>query len=151
MLLLKVLFTKLSKMNKQIAFIESYAMGEMFWPCYRDVGCTTLLKLISKESYSQSHIKNRRRTPCFFCWLTKWNGTFTKFCFWNLLITNETGGRVLQNKPYFCRPYCTALHVNSRCSCLVQFPPTKRLPVIVLGSFLSGDGIADMLVDRYFN
>ena len=55
-----------------------------------------------------------------FCWLTKWNGTFTKFCFWTLLITNETGGRVLQNKPYdFSRPYCTALYVNSRCSCLV--------------------------------
>ena len=32
---------------------------------------------------------------------------------------SETGGRVLQNKPYFCRPYCTALHENSRCSCLV--------------------------------
>ena len=33
----------------------------------------------------------------------------------------------------------------------VIFPPTKRLPVIVLGSFLSGDGIADILADRYFN
>ena len=32
---LEVLFRKLSKMNKQNAFIESYAMGEMFWPCYR--------------------------------------------------------------------------------------------------------------------
>ena len=32
-----------------------------------------------------------------------------------LLITNETGGRVLQNKPDFCRSYCTALQVNSRC------------------------------------
>ena len=32
---LDVFFTKLSKMNKENAFIESYAMGEMFWPCYR--------------------------------------------------------------------------------------------------------------------
>ena len=35
MLLLRVLFTELSKMNKYNAFIESYAMGDMFWPCYR--------------------------------------------------------------------------------------------------------------------
>ena len=35
MLLLRVSFTKLSKMNKQNAFIESYVPGEMFWPCYR--------------------------------------------------------------------------------------------------------------------
>ena len=34
-----------------------------------------------------------------FCWLTNCNGTFTKFCFWNLLIANETRGRVLQKKP----------------------------------------------------
>ena len=54
-----------------------------------------------------------------FCWLTKWNGTTYKFCFSNLLFTNETGGRVLQTNPYFCRSYCTALHVNPRCSCLV--------------------------------
>ena len=38
------------------------------------------------------------RTPVF-CWLTKWKGTFTKFCFWNLLIANETRGRVLQKNP----------------------------------------------------
>ena len=35
MLLLRGLFTKLSKMNKYNAFIELYAMGDMFWPCYR--------------------------------------------------------------------------------------------------------------------
>ena len=45
-----------------------------------------------------------------FCWLTKWNGTFTKFYFWNLLIMNETGRRVLENKPYICRLYCTVQH-----------------------------------------
>ena len=28
-------------------------------------------------------------------------------CFRNLLNTNETGGRVLQNKPCFCRPHLT--------------------------------------------
>ena len=78
-----------------------------------------------------------------FCWLTKFNGTFTKFCFWNLLITNETGGRVLQNKPYFCRPYCTALHVNS---C-----PRRDFWYFCLVHSLSGDGIADIVADRYFN
>ena len=35
MLVLGVLFTKFSKMNKDNAFVESYAMGEMFWSCYR--------------------------------------------------------------------------------------------------------------------
>ena len=39
MLLLRDSFTKLSKMNKQNAFIESYAMGKMFWPCYRPDKC----------------------------------------------------------------------------------------------------------------
>ena len=81
------------------------------------LGKSTIYQLISKGPYSQRHIKTAAEL-LVFCWLTKWNGIFTKFCFWNLLITNETGGRVLQNKPYFCRPYCTALHVNSRCSCL---------------------------------
>ena len=30
----RVFFTKLSLMNKENAFIESHAMGEMFWRCY---------------------------------------------------------------------------------------------------------------------
>ena len=53
--------------------------------------------VVSYGPYSQRHIKNHLRTPRFL--LTyKVNGTFTKFYFWNLLITNETGGRVLQSK-----------------------------------------------------
>ena len=32
--------------------------------------------------FQKRHIKNRRRTPSVVsCWLSKWNGTFTKFCF----------------------------------------------------------------------
>ena len=88
----------------------------------RDV-LAVLPTAIRQERYISINFKRAvqptpRQLPVF-CWLTKWNGTVTKFCFWNLLISKETGGRVLQNKPYFCRPYCTALHVNSRSSCIV--------------------------------
>ena len=65
MLLLKVLFRKLSKMNKYNAFIESYAMGEMLAVLPTGLGKSAIYQLISKGPYSQRHIKNRRRTPCF--------------------------------------------------------------------------------------
>ena len=87
------------------------------------LGKSATYQLISKVLFRMGRTANstsKTTAELFvFCWLTKWNGTFTKFCFGNVLIMNETGGRVLQNKPYFCRLYCTALHVNSRCSCLV--------------------------------
>ena len=55
--------------------------------------------VVSYGLCSQRHIKNHRRTPCFLL-AYKVEQYLHQFCFWNLLITNETGGRVLENKPY---------------------------------------------------
>ena len=62
-------------------------MGEMFW--------------LFRMGRAANTTANVTAELLVFRWLTKWNSTLTKFCFWNLLITNETGGRILQNKPYF--------------------------------------------------
>ena len=46
------------------------------------LGKSAIYQLISKGPYSQRHIKIKTAAePLVFCWLTKWNGTFTKFCF----------------------------------------------------------------------
>ena len=73
-------------------------------------------KSVVSYGYSQRHIKNHLRTPCFML-AYKVNGTFTNFCFWNLLITNETGGCVLQNKPYFCRSCNIPAHEATSGNC----------------------------------
>ena len=78
--------------------------------------CQLKKSVVSYGPYSQRHIKNHLRTPCFFVSLQSEQYLHQVLLLKTLLITNETGGRVLQNKPYFCRSYCTALHVNSRCS-----------------------------------
>ena len=101
---------KALKDEQQNAFIESYAMGEMFWPCYRRdyrqeryISIQLISKVLFRLGRTANTTSKTAAELLVFCWLSKWNGTFTKFCFWNLLIANETGGRVLQNKPYICR------------------------------------------------
>ena len=45
--------------------------------------------------------------------------------------------------------HCMLIHaVRALCN---SVPPTKQLPVIVFGLFFSGEGIADILTDIYFN
>ena len=44
------------------------------------LGKSDIFQLISKGPYSQGHIKNRRRTPCFLL-AYKVERPFTKFCF----------------------------------------------------------------------
>ena len=78
MLILRVLFTKLSKMNKQNAFIESYAYG-IRQERYISVNFKSVV-LNGPYMYSQRQIKNHLRTPGFLL-AYKVNGTSTKFCF----------------------------------------------------------------------
>ena len=82
------------------------------------LGKSAIYQLISKGPYSQRHIKNRRRTPRF---LLAYKVERYLYQVLLLKLTHYERNRrtCLQNKPYFCRPYCTALHVNSSCSCLV--------------------------------
>ena len=79
-----------------------------------------------------------------FCWLTKCNGTFTKFCSFR---TKQEDVFYKINHIFVGR---TVLY-NTACKFMCKFPPSTQLPVILLGSYLSGDGITDILADRYFN
>ena len=63
MLLLRILFTKLLKMNKWNAFGESYAIGEMFWPCYRrDSAKGAIYQLIPKVLFNLGRTVNAKTT-----------------------------------------------------------------------------------------
>ena len=60
--------------------------------------------------YSQRHIKNQSSTLCILlAYKVEWYLRQVPL----LKLTHYEGNRrtCLQNKPYFCRPYCTALHV----------------------------------------
>ena len=78
------------------------------------LGKSAIYQLISKGPYSQ-----RLQNSLFFVGLQSGTVPSPSSASETYSLRNETGGRVLQNKPYFCRPYCTALHVNSLCWCLV--------------------------------
>ena len=58
------------------------------------LGKSAIYQFVSKGPYNQRHITNRRRTPCFLL-AYKVERYASETC----SLTNETGGRVLQNKP----------------------------------------------------
>ena len=86
--------------------------------------------VVSYGLCSQRHIKNHRRTPCFF-WLTKWNDTLTSSA-------SEVYSLRTKQEDVL---YSTACKFTLFVPCVI---PAHEATSIVLGSFLSGDGIADI-------
>ena len=82
------------------------------------LGKSNIYQIISKGPYSQRHIKNLLRTPCFLL-AYKVKRYLHKVLLLKLSHYERNRRTGFKNKPYFCRPYCTALHANSRCSYLV--------------------------------
>ena len=126
------------------------------------LGKSTIYQLIPKVLFRMGHTTNTTFETTaellVFCWLTKWNGTFTKwqashtkiaFLVLLLKLTHYERNRriiVLQNKPYFCRPYCDSTECKF----------TLFVPCVIPAHKATSDnsawfiGIDDILTDRYF-
>ena len=135
------------------------------------LGKSATYQLISKVLFRMGRAANATSKTTaerlVFCWLAKWNGIFTKFCFRNLLITNKTGGPVLQNKPYLILSvvlYSTACKFTLFVPCVIpaheatsgncaRFILIRKWhrSLFTGGGCTQANGIADILVDRYFN